>query len=552
LCAGDAGVELRTSSEAGPEQDLAYAGESLAGSSYGREQAIDSGELLESQKNVVSAESDFKRSPVRDWLYAALLAVVVARLWIVPLRDGFWIDETGTLWSIQGGFRNILARCALWPAQSPAYSFVAWLMYKIKGPNEFLIRLPSLVAMALATYLLYRLAIRLIGWPAAWPSIILFASFGAVAFAAGDARPYAIATLAAAGAILFLVRWLDTGRWLGGLCYCILASLSVYMHFLFATTFLVHLVYGVYRSRNEKRVSVAQLCLAAATIGLLLVPFVFHMLALMKTAHSHSFAGTPTGIDFFTLLAPPAVVGSVLGALLLLFLAKRPWSLARVYLENSSLVLLASWALIPMSVLYTASVFTSLKVFLPRYTLPSEAGLALLGGWLLSSISPPKMRAVAVSAMVLAIVVSAPSASFSHGGDWRAAMASVRSTVGTSDMPVLVRADFPESEPFDWLQDEARKSYLFAPLGVYPAAGEIVPLPMHPNEASSSYLNELVPRLERSNRFLLVNMGDPGYQNWLLGRLSPDGFVRRRVGSFGGSLSVDMYLRSSETRRLQQ
>ena len=74
---------------------------------------------------------------------------------------------------------------------------------------------------------------------------------------------------------------------------------------------------------------------------------------------------------------------------------------------------------------------------------------------------------------------------------------------------------------------------------------------MHPNEASSVYLNELVPRLERSDRFLLVNMGDPGYQNWLLGRLSPEGFVRRRVGSFGGSLSVDMYLRSGETRRLQ-
>lgn len=119
-------------------------------------------------------------------------------------------------------------------------------------------------------------------------------------------------------------------------------------------------------------------------------------------------------------------------------------------------------------------------------------------------------------------------------------------------MPVLVRADFPESEPFDWLHDEARKSYLFAPLGVYPAAGEVLPLPMHPNEASSSYLNELVPRLEKSNRFLLVNMGDPGYQNWLLGRLSPEGFVRRRVGSFGGSLSVDMYQRAVETRRLQQ
>jgi hypothetical protein len=542
---------VRTSSKDEKKQELADAAESSAGFSYRQNRPIDSGEPLQSGKKMLFVGSVVEGSPVRDGIYAAFLALIVARLWIVPLRDGFWIDETGTIWSIQGGLRNILTRCALWPAQSPAYSFVAWLMYKIKGPNEFLIRLPSLVAMALATYLLYRLAIRLIGRPAAWPSVILFASFGAVAFAAGDARPYAIATVAAIGAVLFLVRWLDTGRRLDGLCYCVLASLSVHMHFLFATAFLIHLVYAVYRSRNEKRVSIAQLFLAAATIGVLLIPFVFHMLALMKTAQSHSFAGTPTGTDFFTLLAPPVVVGSVLGALLLMFLAKKPLSFAPVHLDDSSLVLLVSWALIPMSVLYSASVFTSLKVFLPRYTLPTEAGLALLGGWLLSSISPPKMRAAAVGGIVLATLVSAPSAAFSHGGDWRAAMASVRSTVGTSDMPVLVRADFPESEPFDWLHDEARKSYLFAPLGVYPAAGDVIPLPMHPNEASSVYLNELVPRLERSDRFLLVNMGDPGYQNWLLGRLSPDGFVRRRVGSFGGSLSVDMYLRSGETRRLQ-
>ena len=42
-------------------------------------------------------------------------------------------------------------------------------------------------------------------------------------------------------------------------------------------------------------------------------------------------------------------------------------------------------------------------------------------------------------------------------------MASVRSTVGTSDMPVLIRSDFPESEPFNWLNDETRKGSVRAP-----------------------------------------------------------------------------------------
>jgi hypothetical protein len=351
--------------------------------------------------------------------------------------------------------------------------------------------------------------------------------------------------LCVVGAMLFLVRWFDRGHFFDAFSYCVLASLSIYMHFLFATTLLVHLAYGVYRSRAEKRISILQLFMAAVGIAVLLIPFVFHMLALMRTAQSHSFAGTPNAADFLALLAPPVLVGSVIAVLLLLFVARQNFEILPARLEASSAFLIAAWALVPMTLLYLASVFTSLKVFIPRYTLPSEAGLALLAGWLLTTISPAKIRIAVVAAIVLATVASAPPAAYSHGGDWRAAMASVRAN-STSDTPVLVRAVFPEAEPFNWLHDEARKSYLLAPLGIYPAGGEVVPLPMRPNEASSAYLESLIPQLEGSNRFLLVSMGDSAYQNWFQGRLSPEGFTRRRLGGFGGSLTVDVYQRSAQ------
>lgn len=487
----------------------------------------------------------------QTWLFAGLLAFVVARLWIVPLRDGFWIDETGSVWAVQGGLKNILARCTLWPSQSPAYSLIVWLMYKIKGPNEFLIRLPSLLAMGAAAYLIYRLAVRLVGREAGWPSAIAFASFGAVAFAAGDARPYAFATLCVVAATWLLVRWFDRGHFSDAFGYCLLASLSIYMHFLFGSALLVHLAYGLYRSRSEQRISILKLISAAVAIAALLIPFVFHMLALMRTAQSHSFAGTPTLVDYFTLLAPPMLVGSVLGILFLFFLAGKSTQFSVVRLETSSLLLIAAWALVPMTLLYLTSVFTSLKVFIPRYTLPSEAGLALLAGWLLSSISAAKVRLAAVSAAVLATLAAAPPAAYSHGGDWRAAMASVRANANP-DTPVLVRAVFPEAEPFNWLQDESRKSYLFAPLGIYPAAGKVIPLPTRPNDASSTYLESVIPQLEQVDRFLVVSMGDSAYQNWLQGRLAPEGFSRRRAGGFGGSLTVDIYQRSTDNHAAQR
>jgi mannosyltransferase len=480
--------------------------------------------------------------------YFVLLAIVIARFWLLPLRDGFWLDETGTVWAIQGSLRDVLTRCNIWPSQSPAYSLLVWFFYRLPGPHEVMVRLPSIIAMCVATYLLYRVALSVVGPAAAWPSIIVFALIEPVAFAAADARPYAMAMLAVVGAIFLLVRWLDTGRPLYGLGYCLLASLTVYIHFLFATTLFVHLVYAIYRVRTEKRVSQGRLMQASALIAALLLPLAIYMLAVFKTARHHSFAGSPNGADLFALLAPPLLSGTIIAVLLLGYLFKAHLYFNFTRLPRPSIVLLAAWTLLPISLLYGVSVFTSLKIFLPRYLLPSEAAIALLAGWLVSAIFPPVSRSIVVAALILAALGYGPNAKFSHGGDWRLAMAKVRSTVGSSDMPVLIRSDFPESEPFDWLNDNARKEYLFAPLTAYSSAGNVVPLPMYLTADSSAYLDQIIPQLEQRDSFLLVNMGDSSYENWLLGRLSFEGFEKKRLGSFGGSLTVEEYTRPQSNR----
>jgi hypothetical protein len=480
--------------------------------------------------------------------YFALFIFVIARFWLLPLRDGFWLDETGTVWAIQGRLRDVLARCDIWPSQSPAYSLIVWFFYRLPGPHEVMVRLPSLIAMCVAAYFLYRLAFRVCGPAAAWPSVIAFALIEPVAFAAADARPYAIAMLAVVGAIFLLVRWFDTGRYLYGLGYCLLASLSVYMHFVFGVTFLIHVVYGIYRVRTEKRVTAIQLCLAALIIGVLLLPATFHLIAVLKTGHSMSFAGTPTGNDLYTMLAPPVFVGSVLWVLLLAHLAKRRFEFRLKELNTASLVLLMSWVLVPVGLLAGVSTMTNLKLFLPRYLLPADAGLALLAGWALSSISPKWMRDVAVAGLVLSVLAVSPSARFSHGGDWRAALGAVNSTNDKAQMPVLVRSGFVESDPFNWQADRTRSTYLFAPLAVYPLASEqVVRLPSQLSPSSIAYLNTFA--LERGNGFLLVNMGDASYQNFLLGKLSAEGFQKKRIGAFGGSLTVDEFFRANPLKK---
>jgi hypothetical protein len=39
-------------------------------------------------------------------------------------------------------------------------------------------------------------------------------------------------------------------------------------------------------------------------------------------------------------------------------------------------------------------------------------------------------------------------------------------------------------------------------------------------------------------------MFDTGYETWLLGRMSPQGFAKRRAGSFGELLTVDLFYRT--------
>ena len=75
--------------------------------------------------------------------------------------------------------------------------------------------------------------------------MLIFAALSA--YYASDARPYALGLMAASGAGLYLLRWLDTGKLLDAICYAVLAALTVYFHFLFGVMFVVHAAYILLR-----------------------------------------------------------------------------------------------------------------------------------------------------------------------------------------------------------------------------------------------------------------------------------------------------------------
>ena len=85
-------------------------------------------------------------------IYSLALFVSIST-WFIAIRAPLWIDETGSYWQISKGFSEILPRQG--SLSFPAYSYILWLSTKIIGTSEIGLRVPSILAMLGAVYLLY-------------------------------------------------------------------------------------------------------------------------------------------------------------------------------------------------------------------------------------------------------------------------------------------------------------------------------------------------------------------------------------------------------------
>lgn len=468
----------------------------------------------------------------------ALIMLSVVWLWITPLGASLWLDVTATYWVIKEGFWRIFARAATTP-QPSAYYFIAWLAVALGGVSEAVLRLPSLMAMGLAAFLLYRLGRRLLNPEAALLASLVFVTWKEVAFAAADARPYAMGLLLIIAAMLLLVRWLETGRWADGLGYILLASLTVYTHYLFAPMFLVHALYAVQRLRAGSPVGLMRLCGAGILTSALVLPVLPRVLLLARSGAKYSFVGLPWLPQLAEFFAPPILVSSILVGLLLAWFVRPAYRFSKPLTRPGALPLLVSWAVAPPLLLWAVSILTPARVFVGRYTLCAVPGLVLLAGWGLRAIGPTHKRLVVVSCMALgALICFTPlrGGAFVHGNeDWRQAMRTVRAVAGTTRMPVLLRTGLAETPRPDSPSQPLGPDYWYsAPLSMYPAGGRVISLPYWLDRRAQEYLDGLASQiLEPADRFLFVSRTETGvFPAWLEGHFARR-FTSRPLGNFG-------------------
>lgn len=460
--------------------------------------------LREPQEDAPLAE---RPQSARDRVFFAVYALAVAlsiSVWFVAVRAPLWLDETGTYWGINAGFPGIWSR-QFQTLSSTEYAYLLWASTKLIGTSEIALRIPSILAMLGAVYLLYRAARELFSRDCAILAALIFSINPIVAFAAIDVRPYAFAALATNATILILFRLRrNSSNWLAAL-FGLSAACIVWFHFLFIVILPALVLCFFVLKVGDHKVVWKQFGVALATFAVAFLPVVPLMMFLLRSSLTHVSEPAPTLLLLAWTLAPgwllPCLCGTGFAAFLISALARRR-DLENPY-RGGPILLCASLALIPVLILYGVSAATSVHIHATRYLLIAVPGISLCWAMLVSALRP---RALQLLFCVALVIITAWLSYNSprlrqHLYSYKYALEAAEQSASADDATVLLCSDFPESNYVEMPLGSAKESKFFAPLSYYKLSVPVVPLPRDLNEeairVSSRFLKEAASKHER-------------------------------------------------------
>jgi hypothetical protein len=326
-------------------------------------------------------------------------------------------------------------------------------------------------------------------------------------YEADDARPYALATCVALGAAWFLVRWLDTARWLDALGYIVCAALLWRVHLILWPFYLVLGAYTLMRAlRGETPVSWWSIAAVYAIVGAALIPVLVTTLKLLAETKAHViFTQPPTWRELGGSYKFVLVAGVGLGAWLLGLLLK--WPRQKSPAGSAWMLILGWWACQPLA-LFVYSLLTGNNVFVTRYLWLSLPGAALAATAVAACFIPGdfwKPAAVILGAGVVLLMGGIPHlGALHHGSNWRAAAREVRSLGIQPATPVVYPSPFIEAKFPVWEPDYALPGFLYCHLLMYPVGGTPYLLPFTTSIEAEQYAATLAAgALASSGRFVV-------------------------------------------------
>jgi hypothetical protein len=440
-------------------------------------------------------------------IYGAAMAVSIA-VWLIALRSPLFLDETCAYWQINGGFSGIWARQWLF---FPAYSYILWLGTKVLGTSEVALRIPSLLAMLGAVYLLYRAARELFDRETALIAAVLFCVHPIIIFAAVNARPYAFAALAINAAIFVGLRLRGSDSKGLAALFGILAAFIVYFQFLYVTILPALLLCFFIARTGERKTQWRQFWIALAAFAVAFLPVIPGLRFLLRTRGTHVYEAAPKMSQLLWTIAPGWLPVLFLGTALIAFMvfAVKPGRRgAAEHFERWQIVACAALALVPLLTLYGVSAGTSIHTFADIHRTVAVPGIALCWAIVMSRFRPALRLLFCVALVaVTAIVFFRDPGSRQPEYTWKYAVQVVERNASVDNAPVVVCSNFPEAD-YTAMPANPKDSNLFAQLSYYKLTVPVVPLPrtMHSaaTELGSRFLEEAAQKHER-----FLAMGDP-------------------------------------------
>jgi hypothetical protein len=475
--------------------------------------------------------------PDRGWILPLLLALVIVRLWLMPLPSSFWVDEEVTAFVVHYGADHPSFAIAPQVTKSVYYALPR-AAEAVLGFSEISYRLPSIVLMGLALFFIARLAARLIHPEAAWFAVFACLALRGIDYEAADARPYALGMCVAAAVFLCLARWLDSARWSDALLFALCGALLWRVHLVFWPIYIVLALYAVVRiGHRETPVQWSAALAVFGLLGLALVPVLFNALALFREAGAHVIVDVPRGRDLRNELKLGLLaVGAGIGVIGWWF----QWRREDPPPAWGSWTLIAGWWLIYPLALYTFSVATGDSVFVARYLSIGLPGAALATA-LLAAPRVPRARwkplAAALGLGVLLFLgqwgtLLPPH----HNSDWRAAARGINQLSAGPGTPVICPSPFIEARPPVWRPDYPLPGFLYSYLPVYPVTGKPYLLPFEPSPEAEQYAATLSREtLPQQGRFFVFGGGrNVNYwTEWFAAQPQLREWKHRALGPFG-------------------
>ena len=471
------------------------------------------------------------------WSVAFVLVLAAAiSLWFSAIHAPLWQDETVSFWQIHKGFSQISSRQGL---SFGAYSYILWLDTKILGTSEIALRIPSILAMFGAVYLLYRAARDLFDRDIAVIVAVVFCLHPLVVLESIDARSYAFVMLATNAAIFALVRLRRSdSKWLAAL-FGVSAAVIVWFHLLSIVILPALAICFLLLKPLNTRVQRQQIGIAFATFCIAFLPVVPGLVYMLRSRGIHVVYKSPSVWELVLSAAPVTLVVSLIIVCFGAFLAAgaRLNPLQRTH-DAWRFELCVSAALVPLLTLFFVSTLTPLHIFVERYRLIAVPGIALCWGLILNTF---RLRWFRLAFCACAVALTAHSylrSPFSHRHlyTWKYALEVAEKSASRDNAPVVICSDLPEADYWPMPTGEAvEDSTLFPILTYYRLSVPVVPLPRALNAEATRLGSAFLQDAERTRERFLAMGYIPSHKtlDWLTQQTSGV-YEVHNLGTFDG------------------